>query len=552
VSSSPLSDELPADGDPDAYAEGWKALNKLLRQDYSWSGHERHAAFLNLADGTFADASRASGLDLADDGRALALVDWDHDGDEDLFLTQRSGPRVRLLENRVLSSPKTFAFRPEDERGNPLVGARVEVLGGGPALVRTLRAGEGYLAQSSAWLHFPSGGEVVVTWPFQEEPETFAGLESEGFFRLRRGSGEALRWRPPVIELAPTAPIQVEVEVGRPAGERIVLADPVPLPLLRVESSRAGEIELFGIQPGGASKGTGKPVVLHLFASWCAPCARELAELVQESDVLSASGIAFLALGIETDPEERAAARALMARLKWPFAWGFLQPESAEVLDGLAGLLLDSERRLPLPTSLLISAEGELRAIYFGPISADSVVRDLRLLRLDPADLLAAATPFQGRWHRPPSGKSGAFLEGRLRARGLEATAREYSRGSIQVVQSSPAAVLHGFARRAAAAGNVRQALGYLQEALTEDPYHFDSQFDLAVLLQAQGMLPEAVSAYGKALHIRPHHADTHFNLGLAYIALGDLDAARSKVRRLEEGNPELASLLEEEIGKKR
>jgi len=552
VSPSPLKLELPSADQRDTYAEGWQALNKLLRQGYSWSGNERHAVFLNLGDGRFADASRASGLDLADDGRALALVDWDFDGDQDLFLTNRNGPRVRFFENRVEEKPPRFALRLEDEVGRVVIGARVEVRSEGPTgpgVMRTLRAGGGYLAQSSRWLHFPRPGVAFVTWPGEVEPEVFDGFDQdEGFFSLRRGTGTARSFEPKSSSSRDLAPFPPYVSTE---AARVVLAAPVPLPSLSLTSSRGGALSLFGIEPGGKAKGTGRAIVLHLFASWCAPCVRELGTLAKEAEALAASGIAFLALSVESEPEERAAAKALMERLAWPFSWGFASAESTELLDALAGVFIDGERRLPLPTSFLIDAQGNLRAIYFGPVSAAVLARDRSLLKASPEEQLAAAAPFEGTWLYPIESTSTGWMEGRLRVRGMEAAAREYGRGAIRLSQSSPADVIHGFGRRAASEGDLRGAQGYFLQALEKDPEHFDSQFDLAVLFHRDGKLADAATAYAKALSLKSEDVDTHFNLGLVYVGMGNLEAARSEVRWLTESNAELASTLAGEIRKR-
>ena len=543
--------------DLDPYASGWSGLNKLLRQGHSWSGNERHAAFLNLGRGHFAEVAQACGLDLADDGRALALIDWDWDGDQDLLLSNRSEPRLRILENRVVEAPSAFCVRPEDEDGNPLIGTRIEIGDPERPIVRALRAGEGYLAQSSRWLHFPFAGlaeeasqRVRVYWPGSSVPQQVDAPKRSGFYHLRRGTKRLVLGEERKRSF-PDALTSIRANAKRETT-RFVPAAPVPMPQLGIDNSKGGSLDLFGIRPGGEGKGTGRPVLLHVFASWCAPCVRELPQIVLESEALSESGIAFLALSVDEEGAGRDSARALMERLEWPFAWGFLHQDSAEVLDGLAGLLLDQERRLPLPTSFLVDPEGLLRAIYFGPVSTTTIRKDTSLFDLEQDAFTEAASPFSGPWHKPIAGTSLAWLARRFEARGLKETVREYTRGDIQVVQSSPADVIHGFGRAAASKGELGKAFAYFLQTLEKDPNHFDAQLDIGVLLHRQGKLKEAIVAYAKALRLRPQHVDLHFNLGLAYLALGDSEAARSEVRWLEANAPELATVLERELGKKR
>ena len=65
-----------------------------------WSGNERNRLLLNCGEAGFADVSSSVGLDHEGDGRALAIVDWDQDGDLDLWYRDRSAPRLRLMLNR--------------------------------------------------------------------------------------------------------------------------------------------------------------------------------------------------------------------------------------------------------------------------------------------------------------------------------------------------------------------------------------------------------------------------------------------------------------------
>ena len=86
--------------DPDLYGNAWSDLLQQVRDGLSWSGRERNRFLLNDGAGGFADVSSVMGLDQEADGRALAVVDWDHDGDLDLWYRDRTAPRLRLMLNR--------------------------------------------------------------------------------------------------------------------------------------------------------------------------------------------------------------------------------------------------------------------------------------------------------------------------------------------------------------------------------------------------------------------------------------------------------------------
>ena len=128
----------------------------------SLSGRERHCVFLNMGATSggapqFANLNRpGSGLDLPDDGRAIALTDWDGDGDVDLWISNRNAPRLRFMRNdsacrESLPVSLQLPANGTSRTGNrDAIGARVEIVtSDGGRSIRTLRAGEGYLAQSS-------------------------------------------------------------------------------------------------------------------------------------------------------------------------------------------------------------------------------------------------------------------------------------------------------------------------------------------------------------------------------------------------------------------
>lgn len=83
----------------------------MIREGGSWSGRERNCAFLNTGDGRFADVSAVAGWDFPDDGRAVAVVDWDLDGALDVWVSNRNGPRVRFLKNAGLAENRYLAVR---------------------------------------------------------------------------------------------------------------------------------------------------------------------------------------------------------------------------------------------------------------------------------------------------------------------------------------------------------------------------------------------------------------------------------------------------------
>ena len=185
-----------------------------MKRGRSWSGRERHCAYLNLGKGAdgklarFANVSAVAGFDYPEDGRALCLTDWDHDGDLDFWLSNRTSPQLRFLRNDATKGNHFLALRLRGTEGNrDAIGARVEVALPGRAvpLLRTVRAGDGYLAQSSKDLVFglgEFGGEVRTTirWP-GGAVEVFEKVAVDAHYRVTEGKNP-VRWKRPASELA--------------------------------------------------------------------------------------------------------------------------------------------------------------------------------------------------------------------------------------------------------------------------------------------------------------------------------------------------------------
>lgn len=83
------------------YADAARQLNKLVRAGRSHSGHERNCCYLNTGAGQFANVSMVSGFDFPEDGRAVAICDWDGDGDQDFWVSNRTAPQLRFMQNQL-------------------------------------------------------------------------------------------------------------------------------------------------------------------------------------------------------------------------------------------------------------------------------------------------------------------------------------------------------------------------------------------------------------------------------------------------------------------
>ena len=414
-----------------AYDVGWAATNQLIRSGRSFSGRERNCVFLNLGKRQrFADISSTSGLDFIDDGRGLALSDWDHDGRVDLWMMNRTGPRLRFVRNELVNENAFLALRLKGNNGNTDgVGARVEVIleRETPAIVKTVRAGSGYLSQSSKWLHFGLGPKALATvkaikvqWP-GGKTESFSGASANGHFILEQGKGTSKAWAPPSVSLKavknPGEPTSVPSEVP----SRVVLLEPAPVPKQLSYTNSQGQpkslAELFGKQP----------VALHLFATWCPNCREELKAWTSAANDLSKAGIKVLAISVDEPTEDRLAkVNAFAKEMKLPFEMGLANSALIENLNVLQRSFIGRQSDFPIPSTILVDQSGKVSAVYKGPVSPNQLVTDTKICGADSSAILAHATPYQGKWKTPPTGLVPRTVAVKLIASGMLDDARSY------------------------------------------------------------------------------------------------------------------------------
>ncbi len=110
------------------YDDAWRAINRLLA-NRDQANHQRNVLLRNDGHGHFDEVSGSVGLDLDQDGRSFAVLDYDLDGDPDLVvMAPRSSPQLRVFRNDFAEKNASLALRLVGKRSNrDAVGARVTV-----------------------------------------------------------------------------------------------------------------------------------------------------------------------------------------------------------------------------------------------------------------------------------------------------------------------------------------------------------------------------------------------------------------------------------------
>src|SRR3990172_2978369 len=122
----------------------------------SLNGYERNCLFRNNGDGSFTDVAHVNHAGRVEDGRAVAILDYDGDGCLALLVRNYRQP-AQLLRNRGGGGHWLEVKLVGTRSNRDAVGARVTTVTDPVRQLRVVNAGSGYLANSSLVLHFGLG-----------------------------------------------------------------------------------------------------------------------------------------------------------------------------------------------------------------------------------------------------------------------------------------------------------------------------------------------------------------------------------------------------------
>ncbi|UCF34628.1 MAG: ASPIC/UnbV domain-containing protein, partial [Phycisphaerales bacterium] len=399
-----------------------------FRQRIHSGDHKRHAGFLNLESRTqvagpgteeFIDVSALLGLDLPDDGTAFAVTDWNGDGQLDLWLRNRSGPQLRFLRNVGTPQHHWLALKLTGKTCNrDAVGAGVTVWTGERSITRQVEAGDGYLSQSSKWLHFGLGtaqkaDRIEVRWP-DGMIEEFVNLPADARYLLTQGAPQPVPVAQRSVRLADTPLPEIEDK----GAERIVLEIPIPIPL------SLASLALDKSEPDRA-------VLLYVWSHRALWSRGQMAILAQEYERIRDKGLEVLALNVD-DPAQRGEAVAFLEERvlpQMPLHRFRERPAPANVAATLAvivGHVCGEPEVLAEPVTLLLDPEGTVQAIYRGHVEIGQILKDAE-------DYAGQSRPqgdrgvSTGRWFSPPK-RDGSELAERLKNAGFVEEAEFYMR----------------------------------------------------------------------------------------------------------------------------
>ena len=180
------------------------------------------------------------------------------------------------------------------------------------------------------------------------------------------GAAASLYFEPTIaLRLAGTEPGQRVLET--------VLDAKAPTPPAGTKIAKRGDIvpAMTLATPNGARveiprDWAGKPTLVNLWASWCAPCLKEMPELQAFASEQAANGAQVVGIALD----DAASVQAMLQRLAITYPNLIDAPGPAD-----AGVRLGNPAGV-LPYSVLVSADGRVLKTRIGPFADLAEIRD--------------------------------------------------------------------------------------------------------------------------------------------------------------------------------
>lgn len=487
-----------------AYENGLRAINRLIRENGSWSGHERNVLLRNNG-GNFTDISGAVGLDLDQDGRAFVVTDYDRDGDPDIVVKSRTGPQLRLLRNHARNRNTSVALRLLGVESNrDATGATVTVQTESGKQTKMILGGSGFLSQHSKQLLFGLGEEkevqrITIRWPIGNQ-QTLDSLPVNHHIVIEEMN--------PAVKLTPFR----AREDARP-GQSVGMPDKPSSPYAGTwlfEPYAAPDFSLTDLDGDEhrLSRYQGQVVLINFWATWCPPCRSELKSFQAGLSELESHGVVLLAVSVD-EPTEIEAVKRFVRNHGLGFTVLPANDEMVRTYNLLSKYLFDKNQDLQIPTSFLLNAGGSVAKVYRGSVEVEQILGDVGRIPLGDDERFQAAIPFPGRFF-------GAL------------PSRNYFRMGTALTEYDL----------------VEPALAAFQQVTEVSPSAGQAFYNLGSLYLRKGSTASARAAFERALELLPQHAETHNNLGALSAEAGELDRAISHFKAALDSNPRNADAL--------
>jgi Tfp pilus assembly protein PilF/peroxiredoxin len=490
-----------------SYEDAWRAINRLLA-DKSQASHPRNVFLRNDGQGGFDEVAGSLGLDLDQDGRSFAVLDFEGDGDPDLaVMAARSAPQLRLFRNDFKDPRTGLAVRLRGTKSNrDAVGARVTVESDNLRRTRFVQAGSGFISQHSKELLFGLGqsrriARLEVRWP-SGETQVLTDVPLD--HRVYLEEGGAPRYEPFHEAPAPAPAPPPFRSFGLPTASW--LYERYPAPDLGLSDLEGKPLVLASLR--------GQPALLLFWTTKAEGSVKALQELNRSRARLSEAGAKLLAVSLDAPGEIAKVRAAAKAATGLPLALG--SEELGTTYTLLNRYLLVTKEDLRLPTLFLLDAAGDIVKLYRGRIDAAELIADLKQIEATPAERLRRAFAFPGKLYSTPGQRNSLQLGLELVEQGIEGIALA---AFERAARGAPNAfTLYSLGTLYMKGGQNEKARAVFERAIELKPDFSEASNGLGALLGQGGDLPGAIARFQTALETTPDYPDALNNLGYALL----------------------------------
>lgn len=149
--------------------------------------------------------------------------------------------------------------------------------------------------------------------------------------------------------------IGVLIALGWGSRERVRLAVGADAPALTLPRIDGGEASLVEYR--------GRVVLLNIWATWCAPCRREMPSIQRLYEAYADQGLEVLAVAVDDDPGERRPDGVIVGKVgAFVEQFGLTFPVAVDPTGGIERLFGTEY----LPTTVLIDRRGRIRMQEIG------------------------------------------------------------------------------------------------------------------------------------------------------------------------------------------
>ena len=396
----------------------------FISQGHSWSGNERNCLFLNNGGTQFSTASYVTGFDFKDDSRGIALVDWDHDGDLDIWMSNRHKAQARYLENQS-ENTKWISLKAEGDGqkiNRNAIGTSflfwIEEEGKQVPLKRNVHCSGSFLSQSSQWINVGLGSgkllKIEVKWP-DGTVQTLPAPKANQHYTLKFGEHHLRPWsRPSHFQLSFT-PLK---EPSLPAlGTRFIYNYPLPpLPLFS-ETNKRAELPSNTIQ------------FLLFWSADCSICANELKHIAQAYAAFKKKGIEFTLINVDIDSSGEPLFNKATSE---PIKQLSTNSRGIENIERFIDMARSSHATFSTPLGMLLDEKSNILSFYEGKMNPELVIRDTKLSQASIAHRHWNTIPFKGIFN-------GRHTESLHDVIAVKYGQMGYSNHAAKVLQQSPA-----------------------------------------------------------------------------------------------------------------